>query len=209
MNPMGRTVLIVVGAMLMAGTAACRSTDHHGGAAPGPPVDVVSPTTGSEPTPTSASGPPGADRAARTVVDAPVAGGLRRTVSPSDVPVDPGDVRAGMHLVVARYRSAGDVVLFEGVDNVPEDTSRRREHLFRGMLDHLGWDYAQGQPAAEAVPAGRLGGSVECALVPRSGGADVVCGWADSGTAAVAHFPRSTPREAGALFVKMRDDLEK
>ncbi|NBM18945.1 hypothetical protein [Streptomyces sp. GC420] len=151
----------------------------------------------------------------RSLVDAPVAGGLEKLTGEDallDVPVDPGEMRDGMTLVAGHYRAPGDTgvpVLFEGVDNVPEDTNERREHLFRGMLEHIEWDPELGQPTAEPVDAGPLGGSVECLLASLSEDGNVICGWADEGTAAVALFDSSTIDEAGKLFVEMRADLEK
>ncbi|WP_256105452.1 hypothetical protein [Streptomyces sp. ODS05-4] len=213
-----RLALIIAGAALAAGAVGCQPDDGYGvetlpsaSADPSPGTRAPSPATPEPTSPSPDAKDPGATP--RVLVTAPVAGGLRRASQAeavSDVPVDPGEMREDMHLVVANYRVASDrLVLFEGVDNVREDTSKRREHLFRGMLDHIGWDYELGQPAAEPVPAGPLGGSVECALASLSDSGDVVCGWADFNTAAVAHFPDSTLREAGALFVRMRSDLEK
>ncbi|MEV7676592.1 hypothetical protein [Streptomyces sp. NPDC088752] len=206
-----RLALIAVGVALAVGAVTgCQPGDEYyedTGLTPSatPSANVESP---------SATEPEGdtLEKTPRKVLQAPVAGGLKRVSeaeAPSDVPVDPGDMREDMHLVVANYRSADGIILFEGVDNVREDTSKRREHLFRGMLEHLQWDYSLGQPSAEPIPAGPLGGSVECALASLSDEGDVICGWADFNTAAVAHFPNSTLQEAGALFVKMRSDLEK
>lgn len=179
-----------------------------------------------EPSATASPAPPSASSAAptadpsgepdgrRRVVDAARAGGLPKVTGDgalSDVPVDPGEMRDGMTLVAAHYQApGGEPVLFEGVDNVPEDTSERREHLWRGMLDHVGWDAELGQPEAQPVAdAGELGGSVECMLVSLSENGNVICGWADDGTAGVALFPDSTLPEAGELFVRMRADLER
>ncbi|GAA4999541.1 hypothetical protein GCM10025734_34040 [Kitasatospora paranensis] len=53
-------------------------------------------------------------------------------------------------------------------------------------------------------PAGPLGGSLEC--LPY--GADALCGWADTTTAAVAYFPRTAPAAAARTFAAMRSDLE-
>jgi hypothetical protein len=151
----------------------------------------------------------------RHLVDAAQAGGLQKLTGDgalSDLPVDPGEMRDGMTLVAGNYRAPGaqgEPVLFEGVDNVPEDTSRRREHLFRGMLDHIQWDPELGRPQAEPVQdAGPLGGSVECMLVSLSEDGNVICGWADEGTAAVALFPDSTLPEAEKQIVQLRSDLE-
>lgn len=168
----------------------------------------------------SASASPGASRPAtpggkRFLVDASEAGGLRKHTGDgavADVPVDPGETRDGMRLVVSHFAGpdGGDPILFEGVDNVPEDTSKRREHLFRGMLEYLEWDPEPGQPRARPVAdPGPLGGSVECLLASLAENGQVICGWADESTAAVALFPDSTLDEAGRLFVAMRGDLER
>lgn len=151
----------------------------------------------------------------RTLVDASSAGGLDRLTGDralTDAPVDPGEMRDGMTLVIGNYGDPGGQsapVLFEGVDHVPEDTSKRREHLFRGMLEYIQWDPELGQPQAEPVDAGPLGGSVECLLASLSEDGNVICGWADEGTAAVALFEDSTLADAGELFVRMRGDLER
>ncbi|MFF1272536.1 hypothetical protein ACFVZC_03820 [Streptomyces marokkonensis] len=149
------------------------------------------------------------------MVDAPSAGGLDRLTGDgalADVPVDPGDMRDGMTLVTGNYGKRGGrgtPVLFEGVDHVPEDTNERREHLFRGMLEYIQWDPELGNPEAQPVEPGPLGGSVECLLASLSEDGDVICGWADEGTAAVALFENSTLADAGKLFVAMRADLER
>lgn len=151
----------------------------------------------------------------RRLVDAREAGGLRRLTGDgavTDVPVDPGEMRDGMRLVVANFAApdGGEPILFEGVDRVPEDPVKRREHLFRGMLDHIRWDPESGQPEARPVAdPGPLGGSVECLSASPAEDGDVICGWADESTAAVALFPNSTPADAGRLFVAMRSDLER
>ncbi|KAF3469935.1 hypothetical protein GL259_36410 [Streptomyces sp. Tu 3180] len=163
-----------------------------------------------------ASPTPSAERSGpRTLVDAPEAGGLDKLTGDgalTDVPVDPGEMRDGMTLVTGNYGEPdgqGAPVLFEGVDHVPEDTNERREHLFRGMLEHIRWDPELGHPEAQPVEPGPLGGSVECLLASLSEDGNVICGWADEGTAAVALFENSTPADAGKLFVEMRGDLER
>ncbi|MEU3094378.1 hypothetical protein ABZ690_06015 [Streptomyces sp. NPDC006967] len=166
--------------------------------------------------PGDASPAPSAEpKGPRTLVDASSAGGLDRLTGDralTDAPVDPGEMRDGMTLVIGNYGDPGGrgaPVLFEGVDHVPEDTSKRREHLFRGMLEYIQWDPELGQPQAEPVDAGPLGGSVECLLASLSEDGNVICGWADEGTAAVALFEDSTVADAGELFVRMRGDLER
>ncbi|CAL9663403.1 hypothetical protein [Streptomyces griseomycini] len=193
----------VLGLVLLSG---CRTDDVEG-----VPVAPSGSASGAEPT---ASAEPTADAAGRRVVDAATAGGLSRVTgdgAPSDVVVDPGEMRDGMNLVMNNYALAGgDPVLVVAVDNVPEETTERREHLWRGMLEHVKWDYGLGQPEAQPVEdAGPLGGSVECMLASLAEDGDVICGWADDTTAGVAHFPNSTLPEAAELFVAMRADLEK
>ncbi|MFD1831012.1 hypothetical protein ACFSJS_15205 [Streptomyces desertarenae] len=207
----GRAVAAAV--LAVAALAACQPEDT---AAPqaSPSQAARQPSETSppeEPAPEGSAAPEGG----RRLVDAEVAGGLRRRDGDgavTDVPVDPGEMREGMTLVVTHFADpdGGDPILFEGVDNVPEDTNRRREHLFRGMLEHIGWDPELGQPEAQPVAdPGPLGGSVECLLASLAESGNVVCGWADEGTAAVALFPDSTLDEAGRLFVAMRGDLER
>lgn len=151
----------------------------------------------------------------RRVVDAAQAGGLPKATGEAaltDLPVDPGDMRDGMNLVEQMYlredsqgREAN--VLVVAVDNVPEETTKRREYLFRGMLDHLKWEDTP--PQAEPIgDPGPLGGSVECLLASFVEDGDVICGWADDTTAGVIHFPNSTVPEAEKLIVAMRADLE-
>ncbi|MFB7241232.1 hypothetical protein ACFCYX_02020 [Streptomyces populi] len=184
------------------GQASDSPTGHASDSPTGRASESVSPTPTAEP-----GGP-------RTLVDASTAGGLDKLTGDkalTDVPVDPGEMRDGMKLVTGNYGDAdgkGTPVLFEGVDHVPEDTNKRREHLFRGMLEHIQWDPELGNPQAEPVEAGPLGGSVECLLASLSEDGNVICGWADEGTAAVALFENSTLGDAGKLFVAMRADLE-
>ncbi|MEU5099709.1 hypothetical protein [Streptomyces sp. NPDC020996] len=205
----------VIGAALLTG---CQPNDIEAdpsltaGASPAAskPSDNRPPATDAPP---SQDGTPSS---ARRVVDAPQAGGLPKATGRAqltDVPVDPGDVRDNMNMVEQKYlrkdsqgRQAN--VLVVAVDNVPEETSKRREYLFRGMLDYLKWEGTppQAQPIGDVGP---LGGSVECLLASFVEDGDVVCGWADDTTAGVVHFPNSTVPEAEKLIVAMRADLEK
>ncbi|MEV4561335.1 hypothetical protein AB0K51_30720 [Kitasatospora sp. NPDC049285] len=202
--------------------AACDPEDPAGDAASSPASGPASTAAATGPAPKSpaATSPAAASPAAggkRTLVEARTAGGLTRTTGDgqlSDVPVDPGDMRDGMHLVAANYDRAGQGsgrrVLFVGVDNVPEEPSKRREHLWRGLVDYALGTGSSGSPTtAEPYPAGPLGGDLECLSLPESTGpTDVLCGWVDSSTAAVALFPHTTPAEAARLFAAMRADLE-
>ncbi|MEV2201939.1 hypothetical protein [Streptomyces fradiae] len=207
----------VLGLVLLSG---CRADGTDGPAAvptgsasapaPGAPSG---PAQSSPAAPARPSGEARPSAGARRVVDAPKAGGLARATgagAPSDVTVDPGEMRDGMNLVMNNYvLPKGGSALTIAVDNVPEETGKRREHLWRGMLEHIKWDPELGQPEAQPVDAGPLGGSVECMLASLAEDGDVVCGWADDGTAGVAHFPDSTLPQAAKLFVAMRGDLEK
>ncbi|MEE1827469.1 hypothetical protein PUR61_35580 [Streptomyces sp. BE20] len=176
-----------------------------------PPTATAPSSASAKPTaPTSPTGK-------RQVVEARTAGGLARATGPdavSDVPVDPGEMRDGMHLVVANYDRAGQTsgrrILLVAVDNVPEDPAKRREHLWRGLIDYAQQHGSTGDPTS-GVPyaAGPLGGSLECLQLPAAPTTDVLCGWSDASTAGVALFPKSTPAEAAALFAGMRGDIEK
>ncbi|MFE6865423.1 hypothetical protein ACFVFS_02585 [Kitasatospora sp. NPDC057692] len=153
----------------------------------------------------------------RQVVDARTAGGLAKTTgrdAVSDVAVDPGEMRENMHMVLADFdrpgQTSGRRILLIAVDNVPEDPAKRREHLWRGMIDYALQNGSTGEPTtASPFAAGPLGGSLECLMLPQAPTTDVVCGWSDSSTAGVALFPKTTPAEAAALFAKMRGDIEK
>lgn len=202
----------VVGLVLLSG---CRTDDVEGvPVAPSNSASDADATASAEPAEQTEGADPTADAAGRRVVDAATAGGLSRMTgagAPSDVAIDPGEMRDGMNLVMNNYALAGgDPVLVIAVDNVPEETTQRREHLWRGMLDHIKWDHDLGRPEAQPVEdAGPLGGSVECMLASLAEDGDVICGWADDTTAGVAHLPNSTLPEAAELFVAMRADLEK
>ncbi|WP_354640672.1 hypothetical protein [Kitasatospora camelliae] len=172
------------------------------------------PTTAPAKSPAAATGSPAGKR---TVVEAQRAGSLQRYTGAgavSDVPVDPGEMRDGMHLVVAEYAKSGQATgrrtLVVAVDNVPEDPNKRREHLWRGLIDYALQHGSTGTPTtATPYAPGPLGGSLECLSLPASASAtDVLCGWADASTAAVALFPATTPDAAARDFAAMRADLE-
>ncbi|MFI8193454.1 hypothetical protein ACIF8T_32555 [Streptomyces sp. NPDC085946] len=202
--------LAAVAALVVLTVSGCRGDEADALPVASPSGQASAPAS---PTPTPT--PSAQDSGPRTLVDASRAGGLDKLQGDAalkDVPVDPGEMRQGMTLVTGNYGDPGGQgapVLFEGVDHVPEDTSKRREHLFRGMLEYIQWDPELGQPQAEPVEPGPLGGSVECLLASLSEDGNVICGWADQGTAAVALFENSTLQEAGKLFVAMRGDLER
>jgi hypothetical protein len=212
-KPRTLPVAAVAVAVAVAGLVGCRPDPQPGD---GSAASRTPRPTGSADAPAS-PGPSSSVTASgkRSLVDAAVAGGLRKHTGDnavSDIPVDPGEMRDGMNLVVSHFEAPDGIsgpILFEGVDNVPEDPNKRREHLFRGMLEHIQWDPELGQPTAAPVDAGPLGGSVECLLASLSQDGDVICGWADTSTAAVAWFKDTTVSEAGKIFVRMRSDLEK
>ncbi|MER6632585.1 hypothetical protein ABT301_30930 [Streptomyces sp. NPDC000987] len=147
------------------------------------------------------------------MIDASMAGGLSKVSGKNPArDVDPGEMRDGMNLVSAAYSDWGsdDTVLVVAVDHVPEATTKRREHLWRGMLEHIKWDFDQGVPEAQPVSdPGPLGGSVECLPASLAENGNVICGWADATTAGVALFPNSTVMSASMEFMTMRVDLEK
>ncbi|MFD4743170.1 hypothetical protein ACFWNR_18295 [Streptomyces virginiae] len=181
-----------------------------------PAAEAEAPPAASATVPAPASSSP-AGSGKHTLAEAATAGGLTKATGAgavSDVPVDPGEMRDGMHLVVADYNRAGQTsgrrILFVGVDSVPEDPNKRREHLWRGLIDYALQNGSTGTPTtAKPYEPGPFGGSLECLSLPESANAtDVICGWSDTTTAAVALFPRTTPADAARLFAAMRADLE-
>ncbi|MER5757788.1 hypothetical protein [Streptomyces sp. NPDC002082] len=184
------------------------------GEAEGPPAAPAS-TPVSAPARPASTPPAGSGK--HTLTEAATAGGLTKATGAnavSDVPIDPGEMRDDMHLVVADYNRAGQTsgrrILFVGVDSVPEDPNKRREHLWRGLIDYALQNGSTGTPTtAKPYQPGPFGGSLECLSLPESANAtDVICGWSDTATAAVALFPRTTPADAARLFAAMRADLE-
>ncbi|MFE2108907.1 hypothetical protein ACFXAF_24015 [Kitasatospora sp. NPDC059463] len=189
-------------------------------AATAPATASARPTSATPAAPTSAAptAPTSAAPAGkRQVVEARTAGGLAKTIGQdavSDVAVDPGEMRENMHMVLANFdrpgQTSGRRILLIAVDNIPEDPAKRREHLWRGMIDYALQNGSTGDPTtATPFPAGPLGGSLECLKLPEAPTTDVICGWSDTSTAGVALFPKTTPAEAAALFTKMRGDIEK
>ncbi|MFB6577376.1 MULTISPECIES: hypothetical protein [unclassified Streptomyces] len=179
-------------------------------APPAPPAATATVSAPASSTSTAGSGK-------HTLAEAATAGGLTKATGASavsDVPVDPGEMRDGMHLVVADYNRAGQTsgrrILFVGVDSVPEDPNKRREHLWRGLIDYALQNGSTGTPTtAKPYQPGPFGGSLECLSLPESATTtDVICGWSDTTTAAVALFPHTTPADAARLFAAMRADLE-
>ncbi|MFG2339856.1 hypothetical protein [Streptomyces yangpuensis] len=178
-----------------------------------PPAPSAASATVSAP----ASSPSHTGSGKHTLAEAATAGGLTKATGAdavSNVPVDPGEMRDGMHLVVVDYNRAGQTsgrrILFVGVDSVPEDPNKRREHLWRGLIDYALQNGSTGTPTtAKPYQPGPFGGSLECLSLPESASTtDVICGWSDTTTAAVALFPHTTPADAARLFAAMRTDLE-
>ncbi|GJF30178.1 hypothetical protein KNE206_28780 [Kitasatospora sp. NE20-6] len=216
--------LLAAGALAAALTLTACDPDGEPDALPpagsGTPATASAPAAPATAATTAAASRPATPKASptakaggkHTVVSAKTAGGLTLATGDdaiTDVPVDPGEMRDGMNLVVENYQRAGQTggrrILFVGVDNVPEDTSKRREHLWRGLIEYAEGNGSTGQPTtANPYAAGALGGSLECLSL----GADAICGWADSSTAGVALVPAATPAAAAKLFAAMRADLE-
>ncbi|WP_327677274.1 hypothetical protein [Kitasatospora sp. NBC_00458] len=221
------TRLAVVAAVAALALTAC-GPENDDGAVPPP---LTAPATGAATTPAAApatgtptgtatataTAKPSGAAGKRQVVEARTAGGLAKTVgrdAVSDVAVDPGEMRPDMHLVVSNFdrpgQTSGRRILLVAVDNVPEDPAKRREHLWRGLIDYALGNGSTGTPTTAApYPSGPLGGSLECLQLPEAPTTDVVCGWSDASTAGVALFPHTTPAEAAGLFAKMRGDVEK
>jgi hypothetical protein len=218
-----RTARTLLAAGSLAAALALTACDPSGGTdaaatAPSPAATTASAAASTAPVappsspaaapPRSAAASAGAGQGKHRLAATATAGGLTRATGQdavSDVPVDPGEMRAGMNLVVENYLGGGRRILFVGVDNVPEDPNKRREYLWRGLIDYAAGNGATGTPGTGTpYPAGPLGGSLEC--LPY--GADALCGWADTTTAAVAYFPRTAPAAAARTFAAMRADLE-
>ncbi|MFI5531979.1 hypothetical protein ACIA8O_25945 [Kitasatospora sp. NPDC051853] len=217
-----RTALLLATAAL--GLTACvpeDATTTGGATTATPPPAASTPAPAPSPTPSPAASAPTAAKASpgarHRVVEAPTAGGLTLAVGAgtlTDVPVDPGEMVDGMQFVQAEYDRPGKPsarrVLVLAVDNVPEDPNKRREHLWRGLIDYALQNGSTGDPTtAEPYAPGPLGGSLECLSLPaRTGPTDVLCGWADTRTAGVALLPATTPQEAARLFAAIRADVE-
>ncbi|MFB6613666.1 hypothetical protein ACFCV9_05530 [Streptomyces sp. NPDC056367] len=207
-----RTLLATIALATMLTLTACDPAAEAEAppAAPAASASVSSPARSAISTSPTGSGK-------HTLAEAATAGGLTKATGASavsDVPVDPGEMRDDMHLVVADYNRAGQTsgrrILFVGVDGVPEDPNKRREHLWRGLIDYALQNGSTGTPTtAKPYQPGPFGGSLECLSLPESANAtDVICGWSDTTTAAVALFPHTTPADAAHLFAAMRADLE-
>jgi hypothetical protein len=59
-----------------------------------------------------------------------------------------------------------------------------------------------------AVPAGPLGGVLQCGTTTTDGSDITVCGWADHGSLAVALFPNRGIDESAKLMLEMRTAME-
>ncbi|MEU5150095.1 hypothetical protein NRK68_35610 (plasmid) [Streptomyces yangpuensis] len=217
MSIVGPRTLLATIALAAALTLTACDPAAEAEAPPAPPAPSAASATVPEPasSPSHSSSPAGSGK--HTLAEAATAGGLTKATGAdavSDVPIDPGEMREGMHLVVADYNRAGQTsgrrILFVGVDSVPEDPDKRREHLWRGLIDYALQNGSTGTPTtAKPYQPGPFGGSLECLSLPESASTtDVICGWSDTTTAAVALFPRTTPADAARLFAAMRADLE-
>ncbi|MFI1579645.1 hypothetical protein [Embleya sp. NPDC020630] len=164
--------------------------------------------------PSTSARPAGSDGVLR-LRPAAQAGGLARLLDgPSDVPVDPGEVRSpANNVLVAAYGAAGSgprSVLFVGVDGMTGIDGKRLEHMVRGMVDYV--DATEGGVpsglAMKGYDPGPLGGTLECVPAQDARPA-AICGWADKYTTAVAYFDRLSADQAAVTFKAMRADLEK
>jgi hypothetical protein len=59
--------------------------------------------------------------------------------------------------------------------------------------------------AVHDVPAGKLGGTMQCGTTKTDGATIPVCGWADHGALAVAMFPNRTEQDSAKLLLQLRD----
>ncbi|MFI1380992.1 hypothetical protein [Embleya sp. NPDC020886] len=144
------------------------------------------------------------------------AGGLAKLLAggPTDVPVDPGEVRHPTNNVLVAAFGASSAgprsVLFVGVDGLTGIDGKRLEHMVRGMVEYVngsGGGVPDGATMKDYDP-GQLGGTLEC--MPASVAQPAaICGWADRYTTAVAYFEQSSADQAAAKFKAMRADLEK
>ncbi|MFI6580364.1 hypothetical protein [Embleya sp. NPDC050493] len=144
------------------------------------------------------------------------AGDLARLLDggPTDVPVDPGEVRSpANNVLVAAYGATGAgprSVLFVGVDGMTGIDGKRMEHMVRGMVEYVngsGGSVPDGVTMKGYDP-GPLGGTLEC--MPASVAQPAaICGWADQDTTAVAYFEQLSADRAAAKFKAMRADLER
>ncbi|WP_406296228.1 hypothetical protein OG948_12485 [Embleya sp. NBC_00888] len=161
------------------------------------------------------SGRPSTPAGVRGLQPAARAGGLARlTDGPTDVPVDPGEVRDRVNnVVVAAYGATGAgprAVLFVGVDGMTGVEGKRLEHMLRGMVEYVngsGGSVPDGV-TMKSYDAGPLGGTLEC-MPGSAAGPAAICGWADRYTTAVAYFDQASADQAAAKFKAMRADLEK
>ncbi|OPC82937.1 hypothetical protein B4N89_20140 [Embleya scabrispora] len=222
----------LLGATVLTGCGAKDDKDDKSGpaqaATTAPPEKVLSTATVTKP-PTLPPGknvstapstsapsgrPAGSDGVPRLRPSAQAGGLVRLPDGPSDVPVDPGEVRSpANNVLVAAYGAAGSgprSVLFVGVDGMTGIDGKRLEHMVRGMVDHVNATEG-GVPAGLSMKGydpGPLGGTLECVPAQDARPA-AICGWADRYTTAVAYFDRLSADQAAVKFKAMRADLEK
>ncbi|MET7300085.1 hypothetical protein, partial [Embleya sp. NPDC005575] len=159
---------------------------------------------------------PSASTGPRRLQPSARAGDLARLLDlgPTDVPVDPGEVRyPANNVLVAAYGATGSgprSVLFVGVDGMTGTDGKRLEHMVRGMVDYVngnGGSVPDGV-TMKGYDAGPLGGTLEC--MPASVAQPAaICGWADRYSTAVAYFEQLSADRAAAKFKAMRADLER
>jgi hypothetical protein len=69
-------------------------------------------------------------------------------------------------------------------------------------------DQAGGVNAVRDVPAGPLGGIMQCGTTKTDGGSMTVCGWADHGSLGIAMFPDRPVSESATLLLTMRNAIQ-
>jgi hypothetical protein len=106
----------------------------------------------------------------------------------------------------AVYRDPADknrvVLLFGGTGSFGSPAKELSTAL--GLLD----DSSGSVAGLHDVPSGPLGGTTKCGTSNGDGGPMSVCGWADSGSVAVALFPDRSVDESAALIRQVRDAVE-
>ena len=94
-------------------------------------------------------------------------------------------------------------VLFFGGTNLDVSPAHQLDTAFGLLNDATGTVIG-----VHDVPAGPLGGVAKCGSSQGDGGAMPVCGWADSGSLAMALFPGRTIDDAGKLLIDLRAAME-
>lgn len=94
------------------------------------------------------------------------------------------------------------VLLFGGTGNFGSPNKELGTAL--GLLD----DSSGSITGLHNVPSGSLGGTTKCGTSNGDGGPMTVCGWADSGSVAVALFPGRSVDESAQLVRQVRGAVE-